>query len=86
MTRQRTLDKEHREDRDKECAAELRRPNDQHDITECNLEVDSLREFEENFRAIFDNAVDGIVLTDLESKKFYRYNRTFYQIMIDFKR
>lgn len=36
---------------------------------------ESLRISEEQLRAIFDNAVDGILLTDLKKKKFYTGNK-----------
>jgi len=35
-----------------------------------------IRESEEKFRAIFDNATDGILLADLETKKFFSANKT----------
>lgn len=38
-------------------------------------EVDKIKESEEKFRAIFDNAIDGILLVDAESKKFYDGNK-----------
>jgi len=34
----------------------------------------ALKESEERFRAVFDNAVDGILLADVESKKFHSGN------------
>lgn len=35
---------------------------------------EALKESEQRFRAIFDNALDGILLADMESKKFYSGN------------
>ncbi|MEW6599765.1 MAG: PAS domain S-box protein [Nitrospirota bacterium] len=36
----------------------------------------ALKESEEKFRAIFDNAMDGILLADIESKRFLTGNKT----------
>jgi PAS domain S-box-containing protein len=35
---------------------------------------EALKESEERFRAVFDNAVDGILLADVENKKFHSGN------------
>ncbi|MGB2630631.1 MAG: PAS domain-containing protein [Candidatus Omnitrophota bacterium] len=44
------------------------------DITERKRADDILKESEEKFRTIFNNANDGILLADLESKKIYTGN------------
>ena len=46
------------------------------DITERKRAEQVIRESEEKFRAIFDNATDGILLADLETKKFFSANKT----------
>jgi PAS domain S-box-containing protein len=50
------------------------------DITERRQGEETLKESEQRFKAIFDNAVDGMVLADLESKKFYTCNKMFSQM------
>jgi PAS domain S-box-containing protein len=40
-----------------------------------------LKESEQRFRSIFDNAADGILLTDVESKKFYIGNKMICQML-----
>jgi PAS domain S-box-containing protein len=47
------------------------------DITERRKREQSLRESEERFRTIFENAADGIVLADIENKRFHTANETF---------
>ena len=42
---------------------------------------EALRESEEKFRAIFDNALDGILVADLESKRFYTCNEMICQML-----
>ncbi len=42
---------------------------------------EALRESEERFRTILDNAVDGILLADLETKKFYTGNKAICQML-----
>ncbi|KPL19756.1 MAG: hypothetical protein AMJ75_12510, partial [Phycisphaerae bacterium SM1_79] len=44
-------------------------------------EAEQAKESEQVFRVIFDNAADGIVITDVESKKFYMTNRVFRQML-----
>jgi PAS domain S-box-containing protein len=51
------------------------------DITERRQAEDALKESEQRFKAIFDNAVDGITLADPESKKFYTCNKMFSQML-----
>ncbi len=51
------------------------------DITERKKAEEALEESEQRFRNIFDNAADGIVLTDVESKKFYIGNKVFCQML-----
>jgi PAS domain S-box-containing protein len=45
------------------------------DITERRKAEDALKESEEHFRAIFDNAGDGILVADMKTKKFVMVNR-----------
>jgi len=52
------------------------------DITERKwLDSELLRAKEENFRNVFDNAGDGILLADIGSKKFYMGNRAICQML-----
>ncbi len=44
-------------------------------ITESKRVEEALKESEQRFRTIFDNAIDGILLVDLEKKKFYIGNK-----------
>lgn len=50
-------------------------------ITEYKRTEKSLKESEERFKAIFDNAADGILLADSESKKLYMANKVFCQML-----
>jgi PAS domain S-box-containing protein len=50
-------------------------------ITEYKHAEESLKESEERFKAIFDNAADGIALADVENKKFYIANKVFRQML-----
>ncbi|MCX5782232.1 MAG: PAS domain S-box protein [Elusimicrobia bacterium] len=43
--------------------------------------ADALRSSEEKFRAIFDNANDGMLLADLEARKFYTGNSSVCQML-----
>ena len=43
--------------------------------------AEEIKESEERFRAIFDNAADGILLADAESKRFYLGNRAISQML-----
>ena len=47
------------------------------DITERKQSERALRESEEKFRAIFEDSKDGIILVDVDSKKFHMGNNTF---------
>jgi PAS domain S-box-containing protein len=51
------------------------------DITERKLAENALIESEEKFRNIFNNATDGIILTDLENKKIYSVNNSMCQMV-----
>ncbi len=51
------------------------------DVTERRKGEDELKESEERFRAIFDNATDGILLADPETKKFTACNNTICQML-----
>jgi PAS domain S-box-containing protein len=51
------------------------------DVTELKKSKEALEESEQKFRSIFDNAVDGIVLADIESKKFLIGNKAFSQML-----
>ncbi|MDO8727518.1 MAG: PAS domain S-box protein [Candidatus Methanoperedens sp.] len=45
------------------------------DITEHKRSMQMLAESEEKFRTLFDNAIDGIMLADVETKKQYMANK-----------
>ncbi|MGA1790024.1 MAG: PAS domain S-box protein [bacterium] len=45
------------------------------DITRLKQMEESLKESEQRFTVIFENAVDGILLADVENKKFYTSNK-----------
>jgi len=51
------------------------------DVTERRKKEDELKESEERFRAIFDNATDGILLADPETKKFSACNETICRML-----
>jgi two-component system, cell cycle sensor histidine kinase and response regulator CckA len=47
------------------------------DITDRRQVEEALRESEERFRIIFNNAADGLVLTDVDDRKFHSCNKMF---------
>jgi PAS domain S-box-containing protein len=51
------------------------------DITEHKRTKESLKESEERFKAIFENAPDGITLADVKSKKFYMCNKAICKML-----
>ncbi len=51
------------------------------DVTERKETKDSLQESEQKFRAIFDNANDGICLADIGSRKLFVANKRICQMM-----
>jgi two-component system sensor kinase FixL len=51
------------------------------DITDLKNREEELKESEQRFRAIFDNANDGILLAETETRKFYFGNKTIYQML-----
>jgi len=51
------------------------------DITERKRAEEALQESEEKFRTIFDNTTDGILLADIENKKFLDSNKMFCQML-----
>lgn len=51
------------------------------DITEQKQREEELKDSEERFRAIFDNAADGILLADFEGKKFHAGNKMICQML-----
>lgn len=51
------------------------------DINEHKLKEQKLKESEERFRVIFDNATDGIILADPENKKIYIGNKKICQML-----
>jgi PAS domain S-box-containing protein len=51
------------------------------DITEQKEREKELKDSEERFRAIFDNAADGILLADIENKKFHTGNKVICQML-----
>jgi PAS domain S-box-containing protein len=51
------------------------------DITEYRRAEENLKESEQRFKAIFDNAADGILLADVETKKFYLGNKAICQML-----
>jgi PAS domain S-box-containing protein len=51
------------------------------DVTERKKGQEALAESEQLFKGIFDNATDGILLTDIEDKKFFTANETMCQML-----
>jgi PAS domain S-box-containing protein len=51
------------------------------DIGERKKTEEKLKESEERFRAIFDNAADGLLLADPEDRRFYGANRMICQML-----
>jgi PAS domain S-box-containing protein len=51
------------------------------DITEYKQTEEKLKESEQRFKTIFDNAADGILLADVENKKFYIGNKAIYKML-----
>jgi len=51
------------------------------DITERKLTDQKLRESEEKFKAIFDNAIDGILVGDVATKKLVMGNNTICEML-----
>jgi PAS domain S-box-containing protein len=51
------------------------------DVTERRQAAEKLKESEQRFKTIFDNAADGILLADAETKKFYLGNKAICQML-----
>jgi PAS domain S-box-containing protein len=51
------------------------------DITERKQAEEKLKESEQRFKTIFDNAPDGILLTNVENKKFYISNKAICKML-----
>ncbi|MCZ7397178.1 MAG: PAS domain S-box protein [Candidatus Methanoperedens sp.] len=51
------------------------------DITEHKRAQAELKESEEKFRSLFDNAIDGIMLAEIETKKQYMANKMMCQML-----
>jgi len=51
------------------------------DITERKKVEEELKESEQRFRTIFDNAADGIVLADVEGRKLHTCNKKFCEML-----
>jgi PAS domain S-box-containing protein len=51
------------------------------DITEQKQAQEQLRESEEKFRSIFDNANDGILIANVATRKFFTANRTLCRML-----
>ena len=53
----------------------------QQDITERKMAQDALKDSEARFRAIFNNAIDGILLADVENRKFISGNKSICRML-----
>ncbi len=51
------------------------------DIESIKQVEDALKETKEKFRAIFDNATDGMLLADMENKRFHEANKTICRML-----
>ena len=51
------------------------------DVTKRKQMEEQLKKSEQRFRAIFDNAADGILLADMETKKFHSGNKMICQML-----
>lgn len=52
-----------------------------YDVTEQRRTEEALRESEERFRAVFENAVDGLALADAETKRLHMGNPAFCRML-----
>ena len=75
--------RDHLEELVEDRTAELAETNRQlqSEITERKEKEEALRESEQRFRTIFDNATDGILLADPENKGFFMGNRMICQML-----
>ncbi|MFH0897019.1 MAG: GAF domain-containing protein, partial [Candidatus Bathyarchaeota archaeon] len=51
------------------------------DITERKIAEEKVKESEKKFKTIFDNAIDGILMADIETKKFHLGNEAICQML-----
>ena len=52
-----------------------------HDVTNRKRAEEALRESEQRFRCIFDHAIDGIYIVDMEDKRTHMANKTFCRML-----